>query len=120
MMGLSQKHSAQGPVIEQQQHTGQGHQHGLGHQTQGHDDEYHDITYQSGFSGIAGISYHCQHPEGGGEQVFAFRNPGYGIDVDGVNRKQGRHKCRLPGCPGHEVKGQKQKEDIDDVKCKIH
>ena len=122
--GLAESASRQGAKIrvgrrEQQQHTGKGHDHGLGHQSQHKKTCHPQITPPPRLPHIPCVRPHRKQPKERTENILAFGYPGHRLHIKRVQAKQGGDHRTSPEGSRQPVKDSKQKQHIDQVKGQV-
>ena len=87
---------SQRPVVPQQQDQGQHDDLRFAHQPQDETARHHQVAALARPGGIPAISAQGQQAEQGAQQGLAFGDPGHGLDIEGVEREQGRHHKAAP------------------------
>ena len=112
--------AAEGPVIEQQQNPGQGHQHRFCHQPKGKEKRDQQISKEGTFArDITGISEQGKHEEDTAEHVLAFRNPCYRFHPQRMYGEHGRDKGAAPGRAGDLLQEQEKQNHSECVQKHI-
>ena len=88
--------AAKRPEIQQKKYKRQGHQHGLGHETQDKEQKNRQISANPGAFGIPYVTPHCEHPEKGAKYILAFCHPRNRLYMKRMQREQGSNKAALP------------------------
>ena len=102
MFGAGRGEAAQRPVVEQQEHERQCHQHGFGHQAQGKQDDHSQVTCGGArLADIADIGREREHAEHAAEDILALRNPCDGFDAQRMDGKDRSHEGTAPQGGSH-------------------
>ena len=62
-----------------------------------------------------GIQVQGEEPEERAQYIFALGNPGNGLDMQWVQRKEGSDKCTWPSFTGDFLQEKKQQKGVDNV-----
>ena len=101
----------QRPVVQQEEHKRQRHQHRLGRQPQGKRGHHQQVPApRCRALGVAGVEPKGQHEEQPAQDVLALGHPGDRFDPQGMDREDRRHPGAGPECPGHPPQGQEQED----------
>jgi len=114
----------QRPIVQEQQDKGHGNQHGFAHETQGKEGQRQDVGEPpttvgggsdlgsslasgcrlrgpAGGAGVTRISPECEEEKESAEDIFTFRHPGHGLDVQRMQRKESSDHQAAPKGAGH-------------------
>ena len=95
--GRRHREALERPVVQEQQHEGQGHEHGLAQETQGEESCHQQVTGNRGRpSDVAQVRSEREREEQAAQHVFPFGNPGHRLHVQRMNGEQGRHESTRP------------------------
>ncbi len=101
---------AQRPVVQQQEHKRESDDHGLRHQAQNEQTGKRQVPLPVWFTRIPTVGPEGREEEEGAEDVFAFSDPGYRLNIDGMKGEQRGHEQAGPKTTGG-VHQQQEKED---------
>ena len=107
-----------GPVIEEQQHKRERHQHGFSHEAQCKKEKHWQKRPCPLAFSIASIGPKGKHPEEGAQNILAFRYPCHRLNMEGMEREQSGNKAAFPHLAGHAPKHDKKEQGIAHVKKK--
>ena len=107
--------SAQRPRVEQQQHEGQRHQHGLRRQAEPEERDDRQVPSSGPPPDVLTVSREGQQEEAPAQHVLALGDPRDRFHVKGVHREQERHHRAPPRRAGHPEQDQEQQERVDEV-----
>ena len=103
------------PEVDEQQHQRKRHQHRLGHQPRGEENQHHRVTPGGPLPDPPSVRPHRAQPEGGAQDVLPLRHPRHRLHVRRMNRKQRRHPEAAQPSSGQIPEDHEEQQGVENV-----